>query len=108
MNAYTRDRLRQVGAKLAEKSGPVPRSLVSTEFIADVDAHHLVGIDRRVVRILRREQGWTSRTDLLRGLRTVPADDLTRCLSSLYRRGLVDYRFVWTATKPIEEWRLLA
>lgn len=79
---------------------------VSTEIIGVVDALQVTGIDRRIVRVLRKERGWTRRSTLIRGLRTVAADDLTRHLATLHHRGLVDYRIVETATKPAEEWKL--
>jgi hypothetical protein len=63
-------------------------------------------------RLLRRlEQikgdGWVSRSDLLRGLGNVAAEDFDRAATRLIESTLAECRTVATETKPREEWRAM-
>jgi hypothetical protein len=69
------------------------------------------GLRARIVRILRMAQGenndgWVSRSDLLRRLGNVKTDDLTAALTGATDAGIVEKRINPTTTKPSEEWRL--
>jgi hypothetical protein len=67
--------------------------------------------ERRIVRILRKsesttDEGWTSRTEIVNGLRTVKSEDLTDILESMRDAGVIEQRRVPGNTKTAEYWRL--
>ncbi len=69
------------------------------------------GLSSRILRILRifpgdEADGWVARSDIINGLRTVKADEMTAALAALHSAGVVERRTTATATKPIEQWRL--
>jgi hypothetical protein len=71
------------------------------------------GLSARIVRILRAtaqeaSDGWVSRSDLLRRLGNVQADELTASLLALLTAGTAERRMTATATRPSEQWRLAA
>ena len=74
------------------------------------------GLSVRIVRILRilptdsgdSSGGWVTRSDLLHRLGNVKTDDLTHALNGLHGAGTIEQRTRTTATKPVDEWRLVA
>jgi hypothetical protein len=68
--------------------------------------------ERRIVRILRKsesttDEGWTSRTEIVNGLRTVKSEDLTEMLELMRDAGVIEQRRVPGNTKTAEHWRLV-
>lgn len=71
------------------------------------------GLAARAIRIIHKEanaenDGWVRRRTIIERLGNVRSDDLTPCLQDLMEQGKVEYREVPTATKPAQEWRLVA
>ena len=78
--------------------------------IGDHSQGEPVGLNGRVLRILRSQatqenEGWVSRTLILRKLGNVSATQLTESLTQLFEQGRVESRRVEGETKPTEEWR---
>jgi hypothetical protein len=70
------------------------------------------GLSARIVRILRMgtaesSDGWATRSDLLHRLGNVKADELSTSLDALLAAETVERRTITTATKPVEQWRLV-
>lgn len=74
-----------------------------------------VGLWPRIVRILRKiecsnqdAEGWATKGEILRGLGNVKTEELTKKLDTHIDLKEVEHRRVSTATKPSDEYRLIA